>query len=68
MIGMFVANRETGAAVCARPAGVNVVFETPSKLGGDVMSLRDASLARPGNGGESVFGGARLTRPALERR
>jgi hypothetical protein len=67
---MFVANGETrdgGRRV--RPAGREHGFETPFDLDGAVMSLRDASRARPGIGGKwSVFGGARVARPALERR
>jgi hypothetical protein len=69
VICMSVANRETrNGGTRVRPVARRGL-ETPFELGGAVMSLRDASLARPGRGGEwSVFGGARLTRPALERR
>jgi hypothetical protein len=70
VIGMYVANCETrGGDTRARPAGRQRGSETPFELDGAVMSLRDASLARPAISGEwSVFGGARLARPAWDRR
>ena len=70
VICMFVANCETrDGGTRVRPASRQRGFETPFELDGAVMSLRDASLARPDIGGEwSVFGGARVARPALERR